>query len=56
MLFNFLQLIVSRIPPDFFGMMTTGLAYGNVECCIRPAAILTSREVCIWLATRGLTR
>ena len=25
------------MPPDFFGMTTTGLAHGDVECWMRPA-------------------
>ena len=43
MLFNFLELIASRIPPDLFGMMTTGLAYGDVERCVRPVARCSSK-------------
>ena len=56
LMFNFLWLIVSRIPPQFFGMMTTGLAYGEVECCMRPTARYSSKNVSICLATRGFTR
>ena len=37
-------------------MMTTGLEYGGVECCMRPAARYSSRIVSICLATRGFTR
>ena len=56
MSFNFLELIVSRIPPDFFGMMATGPAYRDVECCMRPAARYSFRIVSIGLTTRGFTR
>ena len=51
-----LVMIVRRISPDFFGMMTTGLAYGDLECCMRPAAGYSSRIVSTCLATRELTR
>ena len=35
---EFVQLTVMWMPPDFFGMITTGLAHGDVECWMRPVA------------------
>ena len=35
---SFLQFTVILTPPDFFGMTTSGLEYGEVECWISPAA------------------
>ena len=34
-----------RMLPDFFGMATTGLAHGDVECWTRPAATNLSTSV-----------
>lgn len=37
-------------------MITTGLAYGEVKCCMRPAVRCPSKIKSIYLAIRGFTR
>ena len=51
---SFLQLTVIRTPPDFFGMTTGGLEYGEVECWIRPAARYLFKVASASLAKIGL--
>ena len=54
--FSFLYLTVMRMPPDFFGVTTTGLAHDDVECWMRPAARNFSKTASTCLAVGGLMR
>ena len=55
-LFSFLKLTVMRMSPDFFGMITTGLAHGDVECWLMLAAKNLSKAASTFLAVGGLMR
>ena len=47
---------MTRTPPDVFGMTTSGLEYGEVECWIRPAAKYWPKMASTSLAMMGLMR
>lgn len=53
---NFLWFVVIRTPPDFFGMATSGLEYGEVGCWIRPTARYWFRVVSTYFAKIRLMR
>ena len=48
--------MVTRSPPDFDGMTTKGLEYGEVECCIRPATRYWSKVTSTFFAMMALMR
>ena len=51
---DLVEFLVVDSPPDFFGMTTSGLEYGEVGCWIRPAARYWSKVASTSLAKIGL--
>lgn len=56
MLLSFMQLTVIRTPLDFFGMTTSRLEFGEVDCWVRPAAKYWFKVASISLAKIGGAR
>ena len=53
---SFLQFTVIPTPPNFFGMATRGLEYGEVECWIKSAARYWSKVASTHLGKVGSVR